>query len=56
MVHQTEEGGLKEAKDEKNNIIISGIVPCYSLPSQLKMFARHKVTYGCHYQLSIYNK
>ena len=36
MVSTLEEGGLKEARDEENNIIISNYTLCNILPPKLK--------------------
>ena len=49
------DGGLKDARDEDDNIIISDSTLCSLLPPQLKqMSARYKVMCGC--ECCIYTK
>ena len=48
MVSPPEEGGIKEARDAENNIIISDSTLCNIMSPQLKkMSERYKVMYGC---------
>ena len=48
LVIYTNDGGLKYARDEENNIIISDSTLRSLLPPQLKqIFARYKVMWGC---------
>ena len=47
LVGYTEDGGLKEARDAENNIIISDSKLCSLLPPKLKiMLSRYKVMCG----------
>ena len=55
MVSTLEEGGLKEARDEENNIIIRNHTPCNILPTKLKnMYSRYKDMCDC--ECCIYTK
>ena len=48
LVSDPDDGGLKDARDEENNIIISDSTFCSLLPPQLKqMSSRYKVMCGC---------
>ena len=48
LVSDPNDGGLKDARDENNKIIISDSTLCSLLPPQLKqMSARYKVMCGC---------
>ena len=48
LVSDPNDGGLKDASDEDNNIIISDSTLLSLLPAQLKqMSARYKVMCGC---------
>ena len=48
LVSDPNDGGLKDARDEDDNIIISDYTLRSLLPPQLKqMFARYKVMCGC---------
>ena len=53
MASTPEEGGLKEARDAENNIIISDSNLRNILPTQLKNInSRYKVMCGCGYCIS----
>ena len=55
MVSTLEEGGLKEARDEENNIIIRNHTLCNILPTKLKnMYSRYKDMCDC--ECCIYTK
>ena len=48
IVSDPNDGSLKGARDEENNIIISDYTLRSLFPPQLKqMYARYKVIYGC---------
>ena len=48
LVGDPNDGGLKDSRDENDNIIISDSTFCSLLPPQLKlMSARYKVMCGC---------
>ena len=48
IVSDTNYGGIKDARDEENNIIISDSTLSSMLPPQLKQIsAQHKVICGC---------
>ena len=50
LVSYHNDGGLKYARYEDDNIIISDSTLCSLLPPQLKqMSARYKVIFGCEY-------
>ena len=53
LVSDPDGGGIKNSRDEDNNIIISDSTLCPLLPYQLKqMSARYKVMCGCEYFIS----
>ena len=48
LVSDSNDGGLKDDRDENGKIIISDYTLCSMLPSQLKqMSARYKIMCGC---------
>ena len=48
LVIEPVDGGLKEARDAENNIIISDSTLCSLLPPQIKKISsRYKVMFGC---------
>ena len=55
LVSDREDGGLKEARDVENNIIISDFTLCSLFPTQLRKFSsRYKVM--CGFECCIYTK
>ena len=53
MVSPIEEGGLKEARDADNNVIVGESNPCNILPPQLNnMSVLYKLMCGCEYFIS----
>ena len=55
LVSDTNYGGLKDARDEDDNIIISGSTLCSLFPPQLKQIsAQYKVVCGCECFMEIY--
>ena len=47
IVNESDNVGLKEARDEDDNIIISDFTLLSLLPLQLKTLSRYKVMCGC---------
>ena len=53
MISPTEEGGLKEAIEEENNITINDSTLCNIIPPQLKNMSEcYKVICGCQFLIS----
>ena len=53
LVSDPDDGGIKDARYEDDNIIISDSTLCSLLPTQLiKMSARYKVMCGCEFFIS----